>query len=226
MTQLLQGYIFDTSVQRYRYLRTGRFVARDRIIDLLERSIDSRERRVLRGTQRFLDGAISPATWITRTKTMLRRQHLQMAALAKGGWDRLTPHDYGRVGGTLRAEYDRIANMAGQIARGEVSEAQAANRMHMYLGNARKEFFLTERENLRPADFGNMWIEKRRLEPTAQHCEDCLRYNEMGWQSLGVLPVPSEDSQCDGNCRCTMERRQIPTYEASQWIGNKTRKEA
>ena len=59
---------------------------------------------------------------------MLKREYLQNAALGAGGWDRLTQADYGRIGGKLRAEYARLANMAEQVAAGEVTAAQAINR--------------------------------------------------------------------------------------------------
>jgi len=194
---LLQGYFWEPASQRYKYARTGRYVARNKIVGLLERSVAGRERRLMAGTSRLAAGEISPATWLSRTRTMVKRQHLQNEALAAGGWDRLTQADYGRVGGRLQAEYRRIGDLAGQIARGEVSEAQALNRVHMYMGNARRAYFDVERERLPPAEVGKVRVEKRVLAARdGANCPKCLEHAGEGWQLEGILPVPTEDCQC------------------------------
>ena len=101
--RLIQGYIFNRKAKRYMRVGKPGFVSRSKIISLLERSIHGRERRLFEGARRAVDGDAKPMVWLSRTKTMLKRQYLQNAALAAGGWDRLTPADFGRIGGKLRA---------------------------------------------------------------------------------------------------------------------------
>ena len=220
--RLLQGYYWDRRNQNYIRAATGRFVARGRIIELLEKSVQGRERRLYEGVRRLVDGRRSPQTFLTYSKLMLKRQYLQEAALAAGGWDRLTPTDYGRVGGKLQAQYRRLAEMTQGIRDGEVSEAQALNRMQMYMGNARAEYFEVERGRLPLVPQGQARIERRRL-GIADHCDDCLNYADMGWQPEGALPVPTQGSQCDGNCRCTLERAVVDAERARAAIGTKGR---
>ncbi len=220
MPDLLQGYYWNKAARRYMRRGQAGFVSRARIIELLERSVTQRQVRVQAGAQALADGRISPATFVARTAGMLKRQYLQERALAVGGWDRLTQADFGRIGGRLRAEYRRLAVLAEQLFKGEISVAQAQNRLRMYMGNARHEFFEGERAALPPPDRGNIWIE-RRLLGQAEHCPDCVEFADRGWQPAGLLPLPTEASVCDGNCRCGLSRRQVPETEAQTWIGQK-----
>lgn len=38
-------------------------------------------------------------------------------------------------------------------------------------------------------------------------CEVCKEYARMGWQNMGILPVPGERCTCLFNCRCAVEYR-------------------
>ena len=214
---ILRGYVWDTVSQRYRD-SGGRYVARTRITALLERSINGRERRILDGAQALYDGKITPKVYAARTAELVKRQHLQNSALAAGGWDRLTPADYGRIGGNLRSEYKHLAGLANGIANGTVSTAQAQNRLHMYMGNARKEFYAVERAHLPKPKAGMTRLERRQLTP-ADHCPACLIFAGQGWQAQGVLPVPGEGSECNGNCRCELDRKEVPIADAGGMIG-------
>jgi hypothetical protein len=214
---MLRGYTWDAALGRYRDA-AGRFVARTRVLALLERSVNGRTARMIAGVQAVADGRISARVGAMRTALLLKRQYLQSAALGAGGWDRLTAADYGRVGGLLRAEYRRMAAMLQQLAKGEISVAQALNRLNMYQGNARREFFHQERRTLPPPPPGKTRLERRYL-GNADHCDDCVRYADMGWQMEGILPLPSEGSDCDGNCRCTLARKLVDVEAARLIFG-------
>lgn len=38
-------------------------------------------------------------------------------------------------------------------------------------------------------------------------CPDCRRFDQMGWQPLGSLPMPGRECRCFDRCRCAMEYR-------------------
>lgn len=38
-------------------------------------------------------------------------------------------------------------------------------------------------------------------------CPDCLKYDSMGWQPIGSLPMPGRDCRCFDRCRCSIEYR-------------------
>ena len=222
--RLLQGYYFDRRSRNYIRAATGRFVARGRVVELLEKSVAARERRLFEGIRRLADGTRSPQVFLSHAKVMLKRQYLQEAALAAGGWDRLTPADFGRVGGKLQAQYRRMTEMTAGIRDGEVSEAQALSRMQMYVGNARAEYFEVERDLLPPVPMGQTRMERRTLGASkGGPCVDCQKWADMGWQAEEILPVPTQQSVCDGHCRCTLHRVVVDAERATAAMGTKGR---
>lgn len=216
---ILPGYTYNGNTSRYRDLTTGRFVGRHNIVSLLEQHVNAKEELLSRLTNDLTAGKISPATYVAQTRQELLTLHLQNAAIGSGGFDRLTPTDYGRIGGTVRDEYRRMAAMAQGVADGTVSEAQALNRLHMYVGNARSQFYAAERDRVAPSS-PDMILLGRRVLGTAEHCDDCVTYANHGWQPIENVAIIG-DSQCDGNCRCSTEQREVLAEEADQWIGSK-----
>ena len=48
----------------------------------------------------------------------------------------------------------------------------------------------------------------RRLAVEDKHtCPDCRRYDDMGWQPIGSLPMPGRGCRCYDHCRCRIEYR-------------------
>lgn len=216
----LPGYRWDEALQRYVNVATGRFVGRQAILDLLDAEIAQREREMGRLLNAFMDGELAPAVWLHEMHTTLRRVHLQMAALGAGGWDRLTPADYGRIGGYLGSDYRRLVEFARAIVAGELSPAQALARLGLYLGNARRNFWHGQARTSRRAGMVALF---RRILGLAEHCDDCVGYAALGWQlaDSGQVPAPGEGSVCLTNCRCSRLRIEVPADQVEAWIGTR-----
>jgi hypothetical protein len=185
------------------------------VLSLLDGQINSSERRMGELTTALHEGRLSPVAYQSIMRDELRRVHLQNGALGIGGWDRMSSREFGRAGALLREDYARLTNLAQGIARGEVSLPQALNRVHGYVGSARINFLASEREASRQAaQQRGVQLEERRRLGTSEHCKDCAAYAQMGWQPLGVLPVPGQSSVCGPRCRCSIERREVQVAEA------------
>ena len=219
MTDVLPGYTWSLPSQRYRSSATGRFVARRDILGLLDNQVNSASQRLGDLTTALHEGRIAPGPWTDQMQSELRRLHSQNRALAAGGWDRMTPRDWGAVGGRLRDDYARVQRLATEIQNGTVSLPQALNRVNGYVGNARVQFWNAERER-RQAEPGQAVVERRHLS-NSEHCQDCLDYYDRGWCVGGELPSPGTDSECNTHCRCTMSFRQVPLQELNDWLGTK-----
>lgn len=219
-TEILSGYTYNPDTQRYRDAATGKFVSRSAIVDLLREQVQSAESRLHDLATAYYEGRISAASFVDITRTEVKRLELQNVALGKGGFDRLDFADFGRVGGSLRNQYAKIIGTAQDVADGKVSLPQLLNRMNGYVGEGRKLYFATLRDNAPRASEGMTTIERRIL-GNADHCEDCLSYYNQGYQPVGVLPNPGEACQCATHCRCSITIREVPTSEVSDWIGTK-----
>ena len=216
----LRGYTYVPSMHAYRG-PNGRTVARSTILEKLADSIEQREKSIIRHAEALANGQLGGAQYVSLEHLLLKRQGLQEAALAAGGWDRLTPSDRGRVGAMLQHDiYPALARQAHDAAEGKLSPAQAVSRVHMMMGTERAMGLQIEREHQPPAKLGSVRIARRHLDSDAKNCEDCVGLAGQGWQLEDDMPVPGNDSICDGNCRCSIEYKDIPEGELDQWVGS------
>ena len=161
-------------------------------------------------TTALVEKRLSPVAYQSIMRDEMRRLHLQNAALGSGGWDKTTAREFGRSGALLREDYKRMSNLANGVANGEVSLAQALNRIQGYAGSARINFLAAERDaNRQAAQLRGVQLEERRRLGVAEHCKDCAGYAAMGWVPLGELPLPGQGSICGTHCRCSLERREV-----------------
>lgn len=211
---ILPGFTYSRTVARYRDTSTGRFVAKSRITDLLEQNVAGSEQRLGDIVQGVFAKEIAPGAAQELMRGEMRRLTLQNAALGKGGIDQLDFRDYGRAGRQLRDTYSRMSNLVNGIERGDVSMAQALNRIHGYTSEARAQFFAAQRDAQRAT--GRMFEERRTLH-ASESCGDCVTLAAMSWQPAGTLPLPCDGStECKFYCRCTMETREVTVEQARE----------
>ena len=65
-------------------------------------------------------------------RQQIKETHLAQYMVAAGGRNRMTAADYGRVGAALRTQYRFLNAFAGDILRGNLSDAQIKARANMY----------------------------------------------------------------------------------------------
>lgn len=201
----LPGYVWDRRSARYRVLvpgqgqRAGTYVARDRVLGVMESKIEEGTERLQNITEQFRQGNLSAEDWQVAFTEQLKTLYLQQAALGAGGWDRLTKADFGRLGGHLRAEYRRLEGFAQGILDETISELQGAARSAQYAGKARGMYFYGEEQAQRTAGMSEM---KRVLGRTDAHCPECLDYAAEGWVPINSQSSPGTHPSCFGNCLC------------------------
>lgn len=205
--EILTSYTWSNDVARYRNTSTGRFVARRDVLGLLESQVSSAERRLGELTTAFYEGRVSASVWQVTLRDELRRLQSAQGALGVGGWERMDARAWGRVGGLLQADYQRLTNLAYAVANGEVTLPQALQRVNGYVNAARYNFFEADRDAARQT--GRVHEERRRLS-AAEHCGTCIELAALGWQPFDTLPTPGDGStECGGYDKCTMERREV-----------------
>lgn len=201
-------FAWDPRSQRYRDARTGRFLPRKAIRAAMDGALGSAQKRVRALADQLRDGGSSLQDWQIQTAQSLKEIHLYSAALAKGGWDQMSPADFGRVGNVLRDQYGYLRNLAVAIAGGLLLDGRFGQRMTMYVQAGRATYHRTERAEMALRGFN----EERNLRSAADSCAGCLAASASGWVPIGTLtPVGSRD--CMSNCRCALEYRSISTGE-------------
>lgn len=214
MADILPGFQFDRRVARFRDTARGQFVSRSTISGLLEQQVNGAEQRLGNIIQGVFGKEIDAGYAQTLMRDEIRRVTLASNALGKGGIDQLDFRDYGRAGRQLRDTYQRMTNLVNGIERGDVSMAQALNRVHGYTSEARAQFFAAQRDAQRAT--GRLFEERRTLH-ASESCGDCVALAAQGWQPQGMLPLPCDGStECGKYCRCSMETREVTVEQARE----------
>lgn len=195
-------YRFNARAYSYIDAR-GRFVSRLAVRNALDEALAANTGRVRALTEALRDGRLSIADWQLQMAREIKNAHLYSAAAAKGGWQNMTPADYGRAGQRIRAQYAFLNAFAAQVASGEQArDGRMVARAELYGQAGRNTYHLTERGEM---EVRGMTEESSILHP-ADSCDECIAEAEAGWQPIGTL-TPVGERVCLGRCRCTFDYR-------------------
>ena len=218
-------YRFDPRAGRYRNKR-GHFVSPRIVYALRDQNEAASVETMQRLSLALAEGRLSAPAWYLAMQHQLRRLHVQNAALGAGGFGRLTPQDFTRIDRTLRGEMDRLLRFGSEIEAGQQSDAQIMNRVNMYAGTARREFYASR---YKPKVRKNQMVIERRILRPAEHCSLCVYLADLGWQPYGVLPPPGasvpewDDDQCLSNCRCDLETKVVGLKKGTAMLAKTAR---
>lgn len=208
-------YVFDPragTTGRYRGLN-GRFVSELQVRAEVQRVVNGMRAEMIELTNSLRAGNISLQQWYDGMRSRMKTTHTMAGAIARGGWKSMTQADWGRIGQITRRQYEFLNNFARQLQGGAIPlDGRTVQRSGLYA----EAGWGTYQENLRvrAAQVGYT-LERRVLNPAAEHCQDCVEYADQDWQPIGTLPVIG-DSQCVTRCRCIFEySERIPGFEAN-----------
>ena len=103
----------------------------------------------------------------------------------------------------LNSELTYLRDFITQIADGNLTPAQIAARLDQYGNHVQQTFWGAQTDTQGAAGY----TEERRVLNPGESCDDCIGYAGQGWQPIGSLPEPGEDSQCRANCNCSKDYR-------------------
>lgn len=214
---LPDNVLYDRESKRFRYAETGRFVSRQETLSLQTDFVTTLTER-LKGFAEALvngDNNESIAASVDAADT-LKKIHLNQAAIARGGVDKLTSEDLGRTGNILRNQYYRgkdpdtgqrfgLKHLINDIKAKGLSVEKVRYRLGLYAQSGKLSYYQTE-EQVKISN--GFTLKKRRLTPGHIHCQSCIRYDGFGWINIGdSLPFPTQQCECHTNCKCVMEYR-------------------
>jgi hypothetical protein len=200
---------YDRNSGRYRDER-GRFLSEKSVQTLVDGRIDRLDSSLRRFTRMLADGAITLDQWQGSVREAIKAAHLQAAIIGHGGRSGMGSAEYGRVGQRLRQEYAYLQGFARDLLDQRISGPMAAARIGLYSQSVRGSFWEGASIRKEQQGFGLM---QRILDPSAQHCSDCVAYASRGVVSIGSVPLPGQRCACRARCRCTVRyfRQQAAT---------------
>ncbi len=191
-------FIFDKISQRYRYKDSGKFVGKKAVENLTVKAIVQVENDLRTITDLLIEGKIEVKAWESASQAALKNLHTWNYLLGAGGEKQMTQSDYGALGQKLKQEYGYLRELAQELIRGELSEAQLRARMAQYASSGGTTHELARAKNHKKA--GYLW--EKRLRTKINSCESCYTYAEMGWQPIATLPEAGQKCECRSNCGC------------------------
>lgn len=201
------GYTYDEVLRRYRG-PGGRIVSRRAVRDAIDEALARTAARARDISLALRAGDVTLVEWEATMRVIVKDAHLMAAASVRGGWDRMTPGDYGRVGQIVRGQYEFLERFAAEISsrRQDLNEF-FINRAEMYAeaGRQTHEAF-TRSDAIKEAieRGGELWV--RNVLGDAVHCDTCLDITAWGWvRDDGTMPLPGM-RKCLTRCKCHLER--------------------
>lgn len=201
-------YAWVPRAQQYRDQRTGRFVSRATVRQVLDRRLDAESRRVQDLARQLQRGEITGREWQAQMRNAVKDVQLASTALAKGGWAQMTAADYGRAGQRVREQYAYLQRFAQAIEAGLPLDGRFMRRAQMYAQAGRRIFHLTERGEMRAQGFD----QERNVRYAGDSCAGCIAAEAAGWVEIGSL-VPIGERECLSNCRCRLAFRRSTSVE-------------
>jgi hypothetical protein len=201
-------YTWDSKNRRY--LDTnGDTVPITTIRDLVYSMTDAAREEAAQLTALYTSGDITLDQWQREMKRLIKTQHVASAVAAGGGFQQMTPSDWGWIGYSVKTQYNMLNKFKDEIKGSEqgfeelpsTEELQA--RAAMYPSSAKGSFNGMYRR-LEAKNGANE--EKRVLSNGSKHCKDCEAIAAMDWQPILTLPAIG-DSVCISNCNCTLITR-------------------
>jgi hypothetical protein len=195
-------YTWDARVARFRGAN-GRYVPASAVRDALDKSIDASAWAMREASEALRAGQMSLAQWELTMAAEIRNSHLAATALARGGWDFMTPADYGRAGRVIREQYRHLQKFAAQIASGaQKLDGTLARRASLYIDASRAHYAAARKREMEVLGAD----EERRFRHARDSCPTCIGESNKGWSPLGTLR-PIGDSECIVKCKCTFGYR-------------------
>lgn len=178
----------------------GRFVPESVVRAELDRSLMASQQRIRMLGDDLRSGRISLEGWRVQFKAEIKNAHLRGAALAKGGWERMGPADFGRVGQIVRGEYAHLEAWVGAIRDGAPLDGRLTTRGNLYAQAGRGTFHKVQEQEMLQR---GVQLERSILHP-ADHCDQCIAEAAAGFRPIGQM-VPIGERTCGRSCRCSIQ---------------------
>lgn len=197
-----QSFTFDRASQRYRDLRTGRFLPAREVRDAVDRLADLASRRLGESAARFRAGQITVSQWIAESQQLVKQSQIAAALAAYGGRSNMNAAQWGLVGQQIRVQYAYLRRMADDVLSGRQRLNGRLDARSRQYGQAARVIF----EAIRARESGSAGLAwERNVRHASESCAQCRAQSAAGWVPRGTL-VPVGSRTCRSSCRCTIER--------------------
>ena len=192
------GIRHSRSKGEYIYNANGRRVPEATIQKRLNTIVEDFQDNANRLGDRLDSGNINIAQYQERMRRELKDLYRTQHIVGRGGVEEMAFRDYGRLGQSLREQYNYLDRMAISYADGDVSLAQLKMRSKIYMEGSQKQFWQGATDAKTAAGF----TQEQRLLGSTDHCQPCKDLAALGKQPIGTIIDPPGGCEGFGRCGC------------------------
>lgn len=178
----------------------GNIVELAALLLLIERLTNATKRQAKLLASKLADGAITLEQWQASMISLLKSAHIAAAATGRGGLDRLTADDWGRIEKKVTWQASYLPRFGAAIVAGAVIGAVLLRRAGSY-GDPAYISFQSAFKEATISD-GDEWYVENELNAN-ESCEDCVALADLGFVPVDEMPEIGEDRACGNFCKCT-----------------------
>ncbi len=198
---------YDFDKQKRAYFDGTEYVSRVALRELIDKLLDHTKREATRIAQRFDAGDITAAEFELLMRELLRDAHVVSGTVGRGGRERMSFSDWGKIGNKIRSQYEYLAKFRAKLERGALSKAATVSRARSYIGAVYTSFadgVATAYEEAKASGFVPKGDMVRLVQNSKEGCEECNNDAAEGW-------IPEADMSplftriCGDYCLCELE---------------------
>jgi hypothetical protein len=199
---------YDYDPNRRQFRDAGRYISHKETRAAIDRLTDFVKKQAARYARQFDNGTITATEFNLAMRELLKSAHIVSASVGRGGRERMTQKDWGRVGRKLQWQYGYLDKFTRRLERGgfasTVTRSKAyVNAVYVSYASAFKEAqteFIEGGGNTNP-NGGEM---ARLVQNSQEGCDECNADADLGW--MPVEEMGDIGSRiCGDFCKCDIE---------------------
>lgn len=199
-------YDFDPNKRSYR--NNGEYVSRRETREKIDKLTEFIKREAGRIAKRYDAGTINAAQFNAEMRELLKAGHIIASSVGRGGLERMTLADWGKVGNKIKWQYSFLDKMTRKLANGAIANTSSRAKSYasaIYVSYA-DSYLQTNREFIESGGDNNPngEILCRLVTNSKEGCVECAADESLGW-----IPVSEMDEigtrQCGDFCLCDIE---------------------
>ena len=192
--------------------KAGRIRSRSEMRQEVAKITDHLKKEARRLAQAQAAGRITANELETEMRSLLKASHTLAASIGRGGWKRMTPKDWGRVGAKIKWQNKYLKKFARIIARDILSGPAAMNRIQSYASAIHVTFYRAFAEEMRetgtmpsdvPRDKDGKEILVKLVQNSEEGCPDCIADADEGFMPLDEMGDLGT-RECGDWCKCIL----------------------
>jgi hypothetical protein len=188
------------------YVRNGRPVAAQIVKAAADAASNQSRFSLFDAASKMARGEMDVPAWIVEHDRGLKVLHGVESALGRGGFDQMTPADWGKAADRVANQYGYSRAFAEEVAAGkygkpgslDFSERGVLARVQQYANAGRCTYENAVTDNAKDR-LGHTYA--ARVLANVSHCGDCEDVAARGWIEISSYPEIGSD-QCRSNCAC------------------------